>query len=125
MLPIFLVEETTVRDSGESAVFDASEHSNHNLVLVFGITHAVEQESIGIEIYGSKDGVSWASKPIISFAPKYYCGTYPLVLPGCDARYLKAVWRVRRWSRGNDRPFFRFYICAESARIRMAVAGAA
>ena len=48
MLPNFLMEETTVRESGESAVFDANEHSNQNLLLTFAITHAVEHESIDI-----------------------------------------------------------------------------
>jgi len=120
MLPIFLVEETTVRESGESATFDASEHSKQNLVLTLGITHAVEHESIGIEMHGSEDGVSWSPKPIVTLAPKSYCGTYQLILPRCEARYIKAAWRVLRWSGGDDRPFFRFYLFAEQARARAA-----
>src|SRR5580698_8830240 len=98
MLPIFLVEETTVRETGESAPFDAGDYSNQNLVLTFSITHAVECESIGLDIRGSKDGLSWLPEPIVRFAPKSYCGTYRLVLPKCEARYLKAVWTVLRWS---------------------------
>jgi hypothetical protein len=125
MLPMFLIEETTVRESGESAIFDASEHTNQNLALTLGITHAVEQESIGIDIYGSEDGRSWSSKPIVSLAPKSYCGTYLLILPRSEARYVKAVWRVQRWSGGDDRPFFRFYLFAEPARPRVKTAGAA
>jgi hypothetical protein len=93
-------------------------------MLTFSITHAVENESIGIDIQGSKDGLCWATKPVASFAPKFYCGTYQLVIPRCEARYIKAVWRVVRWSRA-DRPFFRFYIFAQSARDRVAAAGAA
>ena len=46
MLPIFLVEETTVRESGQSAVFDASEHYNQNILLTFGITHALEHKAL-------------------------------------------------------------------------------
>jgi hypothetical protein len=125
MLPIFLVEETTVRESGESAVFDAAEHSSQNLLLTLGITHAVEQESIGIAIHGSKDGVSWTPKPIATLAPKFYCGTYQLIVPPCEARYFKARWRVERWSQADRQPFFRFYIFAEAALARMAAAGAA
>jgi hypothetical protein len=130
MLPMFLIEETTVRESGESAIFDASEHSNENLALTLGITHAVEQESIGIDIHGSKDGLTWSPKPIVCLAPKSYCGTYQLILPRSEAqsreaRYIKAVWRVQRWSGRNDRPFFRFYLFAEPARARVRTAGAA
>ena len=125
MLPVFLVEETTVRESGQSAVFEVREYSNQNLLLTFGITHAVEQESIGVDIHGSTDGVAWPPNPIISFTPKFYCGTYQLILPRCRARYLKAVWRVSRWSRPDYMPFFRFYIFAHQARDRAAAAGAA
>jgi hypothetical protein len=120
MLPTFLVEETTVRESGESAVFDANEHSDQNLLLTFGVTHAIEHESIGIEIHGSKDGLSWPARPIASLTPKFYCGTYQLVLPRCEARYLKARWRLIRWSRDERPPFFRFYIFAEAERVRAA-----
>jgi hypothetical protein len=126
MLPDFLLEETTVRESGESPIFDASEPSSHNLVLTFGITHAIEQESIGLDIHGSKDGLCWTPRPIVSSAPKSYCGTYQLIVPrSSEARYLKAVWQVLRWSHEDQRPFFRFYIFAERSRTRAAMAGAA
>lgn len=124
MLPEFLVEETAVRESGESSVFDARDYSSENLHLTFGITHAVENESIRIDIYGSNDGLSWPAKPIVGFTPKYYCGTYHLTVPRGEARYIKAAWKVLRWSRADGRPFFRFYIFAEPARVRTAVAGA-
>jgi hypothetical protein len=122
MLPGFLIEETTVRESGEGAVFDASEHSNQNLLLTFSITHALEQESIGVEIHGSKDGATWSSKPVVSFTPKYYCGTYQAVVSTSDVRFLKPVWRVSRWSKADKRPFFRFYVAAQTLHARVASA---
>ena len=125
MSPVFLVEETTVRESGESAVFDTNETSNQNLSLTFSITHAIEHESIRIDILGSADGMSWSPEPIVSFAPKSWCGTYHLKLTRCEARYLKAVWRVVRWSRADPQPFFRFHISAQRERSRAAAAGAA
>ena len=125
MLPTFLVEETTVRESGESMVFDASECLHENLLLTFGITHAVEQESIEVIIRGSQDGILWTAKPLVSFAPKFYCGTYQLILPRCEAHYLKVSWKLSRWSRDGHRPFFSFYLFAQPARAHIAVAGAA
>jgi len=122
MLPVFLVEETIVRESGESAVFDATEHHDQNLVLTFRITHAVEDESIDIDIQGSKDGFSWLPDPLARFAPKSYCGTYRLTLPRSHARYLKAVWKVLRWSRADRRAFFCFSIVAQPVRSRVATA---
>jgi hypothetical protein len=125
VLPLFLVEEITVRESGESAVFDVSEYCNQNLLLTFGITHAVEHESIGVEIHTSPDGSAWMPRPTVSFAPKSYCGTYQLILPLRETPYLKISWNVRRWSQSGHGPFFRFYIFARPARAGMAVAGAA
>jgi hypothetical protein len=125
MLPNFLIEETTIREAGESSVFDASETPNQPLQLTLGITHAVEHESISVDILVSKDGRHWMSVPVASFTPKCYCGTYKLRLPPCDARYLKAVWRPMRWSRVDQRPFFRFYLHAEPVRDTALAASAA
>lgn len=126
MLPDFLVEETAIRESGESTILDTRNCLNENLHLTFCITHAVENESIGVDIYGSKDGLHWPAKPIACFTPKYYCGTYHLLAPVGEARCIKAVWRVVRWSRADNRPFFRFYITAEPAAVpAAAVVGAA
>ena len=125
LLPEFLIEETTVREAGESPVFDASENPDQNLLLTLGITHAVEQESIGVDILGSKDGVTWAAGPVVSFTPKSYCGTYKMVVPTCDTPYLKAVWCPKRWSKCDSRPFFRMYLHAEPHQQKFRAVGAA
>ena len=124
MLPKFLIEETTVRESGESAVFDANEHPGHDLVVTLGITHAVEQESIGVDILGSHDGQTWKPGPVVSFTPKSYCGTYQMVVPTSQTRFLKAVWKPQRWSKADKRPFFRMYLHAEPQRIKVRTAAA-
>ena len=124
MVSNFLVEETAVRESGESQVFDCGEPANLNLILTLGITHALEQESIEIEVFGSKDGVKWRETPLLSVPPKYYCGTYEMNLPCQGFRFFKAAWRVKRWGRSEARPFFRFYIFGQAER-RRAMAGAA
>ncbi len=110
MLPEFFVEETVVREAGESPVFDCGEHADQNLLLTLGITHATEQESIEVTIFDSKDGLRWRPIPIAHFSPKYYCGTYQLNLPAPHGRYLKAVWRVERWGAGGARPYFGLHL---------------
>jgi len=121
----FLIEETTVRESGESPVFDAAHHATGDLLVTLGITHAVEQESIGVDILTSKDGATWQSKPVVSFTPKSYCGTYRIVVPTTGSRYIKAVWKPQRWSKADSRPFFRMYLHAEPYRESARAAGAA
>jgi len=123
MLPNFFVEETTVRECGESVPFPLGEDAGERLLLTLGITHATEQESLDIDIYVSSDGKTWSDKPVVSFPSKFYCGTYQMTVPR-GAKFLKAAWRVSRWGRGDNRPFFRFYIFGEAMRVR-AMAGAA
>jgi hypothetical protein len=124
MLPNFLLEESTVRESGESPAFDLADNGSDNMLLTLGITHAVEQESIDVDIVGSYDGETWSIKPLVSFTQKFYCGTYQTILPRSQYRYVRAVWRMHRWARGGSRPFFRFYLFVQPARVR-ALAGAA
>ena len=124
MLPNFLIEENTVRESGESAAFTLGELAEQNLLLTLGITHAVEHESLDVEFYDSQDGSKWSDKPLLTIPRKFYCGTYQLFLPHASGRFLKAVWRVNRWGRAEGRPFFRFYVFVQPARCQ-AMAGAA
>jgi hypothetical protein len=112
MLPNFLVDETTVRESGEGAVFEIGQYSHRSLLLTLGITHAVEQQLIQLRIHGSEDGKTWLAEPLLCFSPKFYCGQYQMTLRPSAARYLKAAWRVERWARMEQRPFFRFYLFA-------------
>ncbi len=114
---LFLLEETTVRESGQSAATALDEHTDRSLLVTLRITHALEQETIDVDIYTSGDGKSWPDKPAVSFTKKSYCGTYQMALPRSDARFLKAVWRVSRWGRGN-RPFFRFCLLVQAAHAR-------
>lgn len=123
-LPNYLVEENAVRESGETPAIALGEHSDQNLLITLGITHAMEQESLDVDILTSNDGRSWSAEPVISFPRKFYCGTYQMMLPAASGRFLKAVWKVTRWDRKDDPPFFRFYLSAQSGRVH-AMAGAA
>ena len=123
MFPNFVVEEITVRECGESAVIPVDEHADQSLLLTLAITHAMEQESLDVDIYTSRDGKSWTDQPVVTFARKFYCGTYQMILPRSKARFLKAAWRVSRWGR-ESRPFFRFYVFAQATRVRAMAGGA-
>ena len=118
MLPNYLLDEATIRESGESTVLDLQDETNQSLLLTLGITHAVEQESIHVDVFGSQDGTTWTAKPIMSFPRKFYCGTYQALLQRNEFRFLKAVWHAERWGRGDLRPFFRVYVFTQAARLR-------
>ena len=98
---------------------------NQNLLLTFGITHAVEQESIGVEIHGSKDGISWPRKPLVPFRAEVLLRNLSVDLAPVRGAVSEGGLAVKRWSRGEERPFFRFYVFAQRAQARTAAAGAA
>lgn len=125
MDPKFVVEETSVREAGESPVCVLDKCPGAGLTVTLGITHALERESLDVEILTSEDGASWADSPRLHFPHKSYCGTYTMTLPPGAARFVKAVWRVDRWGvSGGRKPLFRFYVEAREAPMR-ALAGAA
>ena len=112
-----LMEETPVREAGQGPVFDAAPFDGHSVVLTLGITHAVEQETIELDLLASDDGKNWMPRPVVSFTAKSWCGTYQAVLPAAEfgaQRFLRPAWRVSRWARGGGNPFFRIYLFGES-----------
>ena len=81
--------------------------------LTLGITRIIAQESLDVSICGSMDGESW--RPLVTFPQKSYCGTYSLVLDLTrhpDVRFLRAQWKMGRWSPDERSPLFEFYLLA-------------
>jgi len=127
MLPQFLLPETTVRAPGAGPDIDIGECQGSCLVLTFGITRIIEQESIDLSIWGSEDGSDWGKRPILSFPQKFYCGTYQIVLDLSDhphVRRLRVKWGVNRWGKGEPKPLFGIYVFLQSMKPAMAALGA-
>lgn len=119
MLHQFLLPETTVRDAGTGSEIDLGDEVGGTLLLTFGITRIIEQQSIDVSIWGSADGNDWGAKPVTSFPQKFYCGTYQIALDLTDrplVRYLRAKWQVNRWGKGDPKPLFTIYLFAQAAQ---------
>src|SRR5215831_19355095 len=113
MLPQFLLPETTVRDAGTGPDIPLGEHKGSCLVLTLGITRIIEQESIDLSVWGSKDGADWGVRPIAAFPQKFYCGTYQVMLDltdSPDVQYLRVKWSLNRWGKGTLKPIFGIYV---------------
>jgi hypothetical protein len=126
MFPQFLLPETTVREAGAGPEIELGEHCGDCLVLTFGITRIIEQESIDLSIWGSSDGREWGSKPILAFPQKFYCGTYQIILDLTDhpeVTHLRVKWGVNRWGKGDPKPLFGFYVFVQAMQPAMATAG--
>jgi hypothetical protein len=114
----FLLPETVVREDGAGPEIGLGASQGESLKLTLGITHIIEQESLDVSIWGSADKINWGVKPLVAFPPKFYCGTYLMLLDLSahrDAPYLRVQWKVSRWGRGEPKPMFGFYVFAEPA----------
>ena len=117
MLPQFLLPEITVRDAGSGPDIELGEHQGGYLVLTFGITRIIEQESIELSIWGSADATDWGVKPLISFPQKFYCGTYQIILDLTSRpaiQHLRVKWAVSRWGKGDPKPLFGIYVFVQA-----------
>jgi hypothetical protein len=126
-VPGFILPEITSQESGSGPAVDVTAAAGQTLQVTLGITRSVEQESLDVQIFGSTDGVDWLKQPIATFAQKFYCGTYTMMVDLSrhpDVRFIRAQWKMNRWGRGSLKPLFGFYVFAES-RKTMAVGATA
>jgi hypothetical protein len=125
MLRNFLLPESIVRADGTGPELDLGLKRGKLLVLTLGITRILEQESLELTVWGSPDGENWGAKPLAKFPPKFYCGLYSILLnlgSRSDVRFVRAQWKMSRWSKRESLPMFGFYLYAEESVARVSVA---
>jgi hypothetical protein len=106
-----LVPEQTVTVKGDGPALDVSGATSRVFLVTLAITKIIEQESLGLSIFGSADGATWGAKSIADFPQKFYCGETPLLLDltaHLDVKLVRAHWEVARWGRGTETPMFEF-----------------
>ena len=125
MLRNFLLPESIVRADGTGPEIDLGPKKGRLLVLTLGITRILEQESLELTVWGSPDGENWGTKPLAKFPPKFYCGLYSTLLnlgSRPDVRFVRAQWKMSRWSKRESMPMFGFYLYAEESGTRVSAA---
>jgi hypothetical protein len=106
-----LVAAQTVNAKGDGPAIDVSGATSRVFLVTLAITKIIEQESLGLSVYGSADGTTWSAKSIAEFPQKFYCGESPLLLDltaHADVKFVRAHWEVARWGRGTETPMFEF-----------------
>jgi hypothetical protein len=106
-----LVPPQTVTAKGDGPAVDLSAAASRAFLVTLAITRIIEQESLGLSIFGSADGATWGAKSIAEFPQKFYCGETPLLLDLTahqDVKFVRAHWEVARWGRGTETPMFEF-----------------
>jgi hypothetical protein len=104
-----LPEGSVLREKGDGATVDVSAAVSKTLLLTLNITDVIEQQSLDVSVWGSRDGSGWGERPMLSFPQKFYRGQHPLLLdlsrhPG--VKFLRAHWEVNRWGHHAQGPRF-------------------
>lgn len=113
MLETLLIPEQTVEAKGEGAAIPLGDAAGQRFLASLEITRVIEQESLGISVWGSEDGTNWGTAPIATFPQKFYTGAHQLMLDLSDrpaVKFLRAKWEVNRWGRGQAKPLFTFTV---------------
>ena len=100
---------TKMEANGEGDSFDVSSSSTRTFLCVLTVTDQLEQESLDVSIYGSVDGATWTSKPLLKLPQQFYRGTTKMVLDLSlrpEVKFLRARWELNRWGRGAPLPMF-------------------
>ena len=106
-----LVAAQTVSAKGDGPTVDVSAAASRVFLVTLTITKIIEQESLGLSIFGSADGATWGAKAVAEFPQKFYCGETPLLLDltaHANVKFVRAHWEVARWGRGTETPMFEF-----------------
>jgi len=123
--PLCLLPEHMSRTDGLGPALDLAARCGKLLVVTLGINHVVEHGGLIVSIWGSKDGVDWGAKPLVSFPQKYYCGLYSLLLNLArdpEVRYLRPQWNMKAWDKGKTLPLFSFQLFVEESGSRLTTA---
>ena len=93
---------------GEAADIGASATRTFLCNLV--ISDQIEQESLDVSIWGSADGQSWGTYPILRLPQRFYRGETRAVLELAlrpEVKFIRAKWELNKWGRGAPVPSFR------------------
>ena len=100
---------TKMQANGNGDSFDVSRSSTRTFLCVLTVTDQLEQESLDVSIYGSVDGATWTSKPLLKLPQQFYRGHAKMVLDLSlrpDIKFLRARWELNRWGRGAPLAMF-------------------
>jgi hypothetical protein len=100
---------TKMESNGDGAFFDISSSATRTFLCLLTVADQLEQESLDVSIYGSADGATWTSKPLLKLPQQFYRGQAKMVLDLSlrpEIKFIRARWEVNRWGRGAPLPMF-------------------
>jgi hypothetical protein len=100
---------TRLTSNGEGEPREVGRSQSRTFLCSMLITGQLEQESVDISIWGSRDGQDWGKFPLLKMPQRFYRGETRQVLDLSmqpDVRFLRAKWELTRWGRVAPHPQF-------------------
>ena len=100
---------TRVTANGEGEARDIGASQTRTFLCSMAISDQLEQESIDISIWGSADGQTWGTKPLLMMPQRFYRGETRQVLDLTlkpEIKFIRAKWDLFRWGRVAPHPMF-------------------
>jgi len=110
--------ETEVTASGDGQAFEAAPGGPRLFVVRLDVTKTIEQQSLELSLWGSADGQSWGTMPLLKFPQRFYASSTQMVLDLTarpEIRFIRARWELNRWGRVRPEPRFCFTVTARPA----------
>jgi hypothetical protein len=105
--------KTRVTSKGDGPALALDGAAQSVFLITLKIDAIVEQESLDVSVWGSADGATWTTKPLLAFPQRFYVGEMPMLLDlsgHAEVKHLRAHWEVSRWGRGDTTPMFEFQV---------------
>jgi hypothetical protein len=101
--------DTIVETNGDGEKFDISASATRTFYCLLEITAQIEQESLDVSVWGSEDGESFGTHPILKLPQQFYRGETRAVLELTlrpEVKFIRAHWDLNRWGRVAPLPKF-------------------
>jgi hypothetical protein len=105
-----IAPDTLLESTGDGQAASVAESSTRTFLCRLEISDQIEQESLDVSVWGSADGQSWGTHPILKLPQRFYRGETRAVLElelRPEVKFIRAKWELNRWGRGAPVPMFR------------------
>ena len=104
-----ITKDTLVQENGTGAAVDIRASQTRTFFCIMNISDQIEQESADVSIWGSADGESWGTQPMLKLPQQFYRGETRAVLDLTlipEINFVRAGWDLNRWGRVAPLPMF-------------------
>jgi hypothetical protein len=100
---------TLLQENGHGEAVDIRASSTRTFYCTMQIREQIEQESVDVSIWGSPDGESWGTQPLLRLPQQFYRGETRAVLELAlvpEINFIRPGWDLNRWGRVAPLPMF-------------------